>query len=76
MADSKKKKDDSALIGAAEAVGSALGKVAHMAGVTADKPATPPKHPKVAKLASKNKPHLPRKVKKAQKKTSQAASRA
>jgi len=74
MADSKKKKDDSALIGAAEALGSAIGKVAHLAGVTAEKPATPPKRPKVAKLASKNKPHLPRKVKKAQKKTTEAAS--
>jgi hypothetical protein len=74
MADTKNKKQESALIGAAEAVGSAIGKIAHAAGVTADKPATPPKRAKVAKLASKNKPHLPRKLKKAQKKVSQAAS--
>lgn len=55
--------EDTMLVSAAKAIGSAAGKVAHLAGV---EPA-PPKH-KVGKLQPKNKKRLPRKAKKAQKK--------
>jgi hypothetical protein len=67
----KKKKEespeaaDSVLVSAAKGIGTAAGKVAAAVGVTADKPATPPK-PKVPKLAPKNKSRLPRRQKKAQ----------
>ena len=69
MADEKKKKkkDGSALVSAAEAVGAAVGKVAALVGV-GDKPAAPPKSVKIPKLAKKSKSRLPRKQKKAQQK--------
>ena len=56
--------EDTLLVSAAKAIGTAAGKVAHIAGAA---PA-PPK-PKKGKLQPKNKKRLPRKVKKAQKKT-------
>ena len=74
MAD-KKKKQDSALVSAAEAVGAAVGKVAALVGATGDKPKTPPTKVKIPKLAKKNKSRLPRKQKKTLQKTSRAAAR-
>ncbi len=60
----EKENDDTILVTAAKAIGSAAGKVASLAGATP----TPPSKPKRAKLQPKNKHRLPRKVKKAQKK--------
>ena len=73
MADKKKKKEDSALVSAAEAVGTAVGKIAALVGV--DKPATAPTNIKIPKLAKKHKSRLPRKEKKAQQKATLAATR-
>lgn len=75
MADKKKKKDDSALVDAAEAVGSAVGKLAAMVGVTGEKPKTAPTNIKVPKLAKSGKSRLPRKEKKAKQKLDAAAAR-
>jgi hypothetical protein len=74
MADKKKKKEDSALVGAAEAIGATVGKMAALVGVTV-KPATAPKNIKIPKLAKSGKSRLPRKEKKAQQKAAAAASR-
>ena len=74
MAD-KKKKQDRALVSAAETVGAAVGKVAALVGVTAEKPKTPPKNIKIPKLAKKNKSRIPRKQKKTPQKAALAASR-
>ena len=63
MAD-KKKKDGTAPVSAAEAVGAPV-----------EKPKTPPKNIKIPKLAKKNKSRIPRKQKKAQQKAALAASR-
>jgi hypothetical protein len=60
----KKDTEDSAVVSAAKAIGSAAGKIASMVGAGPD---TPPK-PKVGKLAKKNKSRLPRREKKAAKK--------
>jgi F420-0:gamma-glutamyl ligase len=60
----EKENEDSVLVTAAKAIGSAAGKVASMAGAAP----TPPAKPKRPKLQAKNKHRLPRKVKKAQKK--------
>jgi hypothetical protein len=73
MAD-KKKKQDSAQAGAAEAVSAAVGKTAAPVGAV-PKPATPPKHIKIPKLAKSGKSRLPRKQKKLQQKVALAASR-
>jgi hypothetical protein len=73
MAD-KKKKEDSALVSAAKAVGATVGKIAALVG-TGDKPATAPKSIKIPKLAKKDKSRLPRRQKKAQQKAALAASR-
>ena len=54
---------ESILVTAAKGLGAAAGKVAALAGVKAEP--TPPAHPKIPKLASKNKSRLPRKQKKA-----------
>ena len=75
MAEKKKKKDESALVSAAEAVGAAIGKVAAAVGVTGEKPATPPSKVKIPKLAKSGKSRLPRKEKKAKQKADAAASR-
>lgn len=64
---------DDILTSAAKAIGSAAGKIASLAGVTEAAP--PPlnrKSTKPAKLQKKNNPHVPRKVKKAQKKAAAA----
>jgi hypothetical protein len=61
MADKKKKKEDSEVVSAPEAV--------------AVKPATAPKSVKIPKLAKSGKSRLPRKQKKAQQKAALAASR-
>jgi len=71
MADKKKKKDEGVLTEAAEAVGTAVGKVAAALGVKK----TPPAKPKIAKLAKSGKSRLPRKEKKANKKKAEAAAR-
>jgi hypothetical protein len=62
----KKTEDESVLVAAAKTIGKAAGTVASLTGI--EKPASPKKATRTPKLASKNKPHLPRKVKKAQKK--------
>lgn len=67
MADKKKKKEEGALVSAAEAVGATVGKIAALVGVTV-KPATPPTNIKIPKLAKSGKSRLPRKQKKAQQK--------
>lgn len=74
MADKKKKKEDSALVSAAEAIGATVGKIAAVVGI-ADKPATVSKKIKIPKLAKSGKSRLPRKQKKAQQKAAAAASR-
>jgi hypothetical protein len=65
---SKKKpdegKDESALVSAAKAVGSAAGKVASLVGATVKRERTAPK----GRLAPKHKQRLPRRLKKANKK--------
>jgi hypothetical protein len=81
MADEKKPKaskksktpepKDDALTSAAKAIGAAAGKIAAVAGVAEPAPA-PKKSMKPAKLVKKNNPHLPRKLKKAQKKAAAA----
>jgi len=75
MADKKKKKEDSALVNAAEAVGAAVGKIAAAAGVTGEKPKTAPTNIKIPKLAKSGKSRLSRKEKKAKQKLAAAASR-
>lgn len=75
MAEKKKKKEDSALVGAAEAVGATVGKLAALVGVVAAKPATPPRNIKIPKLAKSGKSRLPRKLKKANQKLAAAAAR-
>ena len=67
MAEKKKKKEDSVLVDAAEAVGKAVGKLAAAVGAV-EKPKTAPKKVKIPKLAKSNKSRLPRKEKKAKKK--------
>jgi hypothetical protein len=57
--------NESPLVSAAKAIGKAAGKVASLAGVEA-----PPKPS--GRLVKKNKAHLPRKMKKAQKKAQAA----
>ena len=59
------------LTSAAKAIGTAAGKVATLAGAAPDAPAHQ-QRTKVPKLQKKNNPHLPRKMKKAQKKAAQA----
>jgi len=72
MAEKEKKTKKSAIVEAAEAIGTAAGKIAALAGVTAD--ATPtPKTVRKLKLAPKNKTRLPRRQKKALTKSSPKA---
>jgi hypothetical protein len=66
---------DDLLTTTAKAIGSAAGKIATLAGVAEPAPA-PKKSMKPAKLQKKNNPHLPRKLKKAQKKAAAAHSKA
>jgi hypothetical protein len=72
-AEKSEKAEKSGLIAAAEAVGSAAGKVAALVGVTAE-PVHQPSQKK-AKLQPKNKHRLPRKQKKAQQKLNKAGAR-
>ena len=72
MADKKTKKDDSALVEAAEAIGSAVGKVAAAIGVKSEKN-TPPTNIKIPKLAKSGKTRVPRKLKKLTHKKAAAA---
>ena len=69
--------DESVLVSAAKSLGKAAGKVAALAGI--DAPAPPKGAPKKkaaakGKLPKKEKAHLPRRVKKAQKKTGSAGA--
>jgi hypothetical protein len=68
----KKEPDESIIVDAAKAIGSAAGKIASLAGVAppAEEPAPPPKTAKAkkGKLPKKNKSRLPRRQKKALKK--------
>lgn len=66
--------EEDLLTSAAKAIGTAAGKVATLAGVAEPAPA-PKKSMKPAKLQKKNNPHLPRKLKKAQKKAAAAKAR-
>ena len=66
--------EESVLKSAAKVIGKAAGKVAALAHVDALGHAPAPSAPKPkAKLAKKNNPHLPRRMKKAQKKLSLAS---
>jgi|HubBroStandDraft_6_1064221.scaffolds.fasta_scaffold522503_2 hypothetical protein len=62
---------DDLLTGAAKAIGSAAGKIASLTGVA--EPAPAHRSSKPAKLKKKNNTHLPRKMKKAQKKAAAKA---
>ena len=74
--DAQEAPEEGVLVAAAKKIGKAAGKVAAVAGVTAEEPteAAPPapkpqtKSVKVPKLAKKDKSRLPRKEKKAQQK--------
>jgi hypothetical protein len=69
---------DDILTSTAKAIGSAAGKIATLAGVAEPAPAAPTpkkKSVKPAKLLKKNNPHVPRKLKKAQKKAAAAKSK-
>ena len=57
-----KESEDSAVVGAAKAIGTAAGKIASLAGATVGAQRAKPKKPKLAK---KNKSRLPRREKKA-----------
>ncbi|MEI9971574.1 MAG: hypothetical protein WDO73_05650 [Ignavibacteriota bacterium] len=57
---------DDILTSAAKAIGTAAGKIASLTGV-AESAATPHQSHKVGKLQKKNKPHLPRRMKKRRK---------
>ena len=76
----KPEEKDEVLTGAARAGGSAAGKNASPAGVAEPAPAPAPQQHRVsmkpAKLQKKNNPHLPRKMKKAQKKAAAAQAKA
>ena len=61
--------DESVLITAAKAIGTAAGKVAKLAGVESE-PREPAVSQKVPKLSKKNKARLPRREKKAAQKSS------
>ncbi len=63
------KSDENILISAAEAIGTAAGKTARLAGVAPDAP-VPAKSQKNAKLPKKSKHRLPRRQKKASRKSS------
>ena len=65
----KKPKEEDVLTSTAKVIGKAAGKVASLAGVAEPTPAPVHKQStKIPKLQKKNNPHLPRKMKKAQKK--------
>jgi hypothetical protein len=67
---------DDILTSAAKAIGTAAGKIATLAGVAEPAPERlNRKSTKPAKLQKKNNPHLPRKLKKAQKKAAAAQAR-
>ena len=71
----KEKAPDDLLTSTAKAIGKAAGKVAAIAGAEH----TPPEHKqsvKIPKLQKKNNVHLPRRLKKAQKKAALAQSKA
>jgi hypothetical protein len=61
--------EESILVSAAKAIGTAAGKIAHLAGVAPEAPA-PAKSRKIAKLSKKSKHKLPRREKKALQKSS------
>jgi len=63
---------DDILTTTAKAIGGAAGKIAALAGIAEPAP-VPQKSSKPAKLQKKNNPHLPRKIKKAQKKAAAKA---
>jgi hypothetical protein len=62
----KKPADEGVLVSAAKTIGKAAGTVAAFAGL--ESPAAPEKTAPAGKLQKKDKTHLPRRVKKAQKK--------
>ena len=69
----KEKAQDDLLTSTAKAIGTAAGKIASIAGAE-HTPAPVHKHSvKIPKLQKKNNPHLPRRMKKAQKKAAALA---
>jgi len=64
--------DDSLLVTAAKTIGKAAGKIAAVSGIQSQ-PETTPARGSEGKLAPKNKSRLPRRQKKAQKKSGSAA---
>jgi hypothetical protein len=73
MADKRKTKD-SILVETAKAIGTAAEKVVSLAGAAPDRTPPPAKSAKKGKLPKKDKPHLPRRLKKAQKKAAALSS--
>ena len=74
----KQNTDETAAVKAAKAIGSATGKIAALAGVTAEGGTEQPPQPRKAKkgkLPKKNKSRLPRKQKKAMQKAARQANR-
>ena len=69
----KKPADEGVLVSAARTIGKAAGTVAALTGLESPAPPAPAKAAAKGKLQKKNKVHLPRRMKKAQKKM-QAAS--
>jgi hypothetical protein len=59
---------DKVLVNTAKAIGTAAGKAVSLAGAAPDGTPSPAKSVKKGKLPKKDKPHLPRRLKKAQKK--------
>jgi hypothetical protein len=62
------------LVNAAKAIGTAAGKVVALAGAAPGGTPPPAKSMKKGKLPKKDKPHLPRRLKKAQKKAAALSS--
>ena len=73
MAGKPNSKDD-LLVNAAKALGTAAGRVASMAGAAPNGTPSPAKSVKKGKLPKKDQPHLPRRLKKAQKKAAALSS--
>jgi hypothetical protein len=71
----KEKAPDDLLTSTAKAIGAAAGKIAAIAGAE-HAPPEKKQSVKIPKLQKKNKPHLPRRMKKAQKKAAQAQAKA
>jgi hypothetical protein len=75
MADKRRTKDqDNVLVNTAKVIGTAAGKVALLVSAAPDETPLATKSVKKEKLPKKDQPHLPRRLKKAQKKTAARSS--